>query len=434
MTGDNEARMATGSLLAALKATAARRAASTDTGAWTRASRVTVPLVVAGALTVTMNLTAPIPAAHAAPKKAVKPPKNAITPAPAAVKAPTLPSVAPASAPASYKVAAGDTVSSIAQRFGVSTAGLLAANGLGWKSLIFPGQVLKIGGATPSTATTAPAAATPASGRYTIKAGDTVGAIAARFGTTTQAVLSANGLSWTSIIYPGQTLAIPGGISAVPASNVTPVPSTGSSTPAVPAPATKSYTIRTGDTVSSIAASNGISVQALMDANGLTGSAVIFAGRTLTIPAITSPAVAQDGTSVTPLSAEMAANARVIIRVGRELGVSDRGIVIALAAAMQESSLRNIAYGDRDSVGLFQQRPSQNWGAKEKLLDTTYAARLFYGGPKNPNAGITRGLLEIPGWQSMSLTQAAQAVQISAYPNAYARWEKSATAWLKQLG
>lgn len=436
MTEELETRPATGSLLAALRATAQRRAAA-DTGAWSRATRMTVPLVVASALTVSMSLTGTVPAAHATPKKALKP-KNAVTPAPTPKASPVVPTVAPASvtpaaaAPASYKVVAGDTVSSIAQRFGVSTAGLLAANGLGWKSLIFPGQTLKISGATASTATTAAPAPAPASNRYTIRSGDTVGAIAARFGTTTQAVLSANGLSWTSIIYPGQTLAIPGASDIKTAAAVTPAGP--ASTPPVAAPASRSYTIRTGDTVSSIAKAFGVSAQAVIDANGLGASAVIFAGRTLTIPAVTSPVVAQDGTTVTPLTSEMAANARIIIQVGRELGVSDRGIVIALAAAMQESSLRNIAYGDRDSVGLFQQRPSQHWGAKEKLLDAAYVARLFYGGAKNPNAGITRGLLDIPGWQSMSLTQAAQAVQISAYPTAYAKWEKSATAWLAQLG
>jgi N-acetylmuramoyl-L-alanine amidase len=101
---------------------------------------------------------------------------------------------------------------------------------------------------------------------------------------------------------------------------------------------------------------------------------------------------------------------------------------------MQESSLRNVNYGDRDSVGVFQQRPSTGWGARESLLDVAHASRLFFGGPSNPNRGKTRGLLDIAGWQSMTVAQAAQKVQISAFPNAYAKWEKSATAWLAQLG
>jgi len=85
-------------------------------------------------------------------------------------------------------------------------------------------------------------------------------------------------------------------------------------------------------------------------------------------------------------------------------------------------------------VGLFQQRPSSGWGTVSELTTPAHAARLFYGGPTNPNKGITRGLLDISGWQNMTLTDAAQAVQISAYPDAYAKWEASARSWLQQLG
>ena len=119
-------------------------------------------------------------------------------------------------------------------------------------------------------------------------------------------------------------------------------------------------------------------------------------------------------------------------QTGRRRGVPDRGIVVALAAAMQESGLRNLSYGDRDSVGMFQQRPSTGWGSAAQLQNPTYATELFFGGPSNPNAGRTRGLLDIRGWQSMTIAQAAQAVQISAYPNAYAKWETSAWGWLAQ--
>jgi LysM repeat protein len=192
-----------------------------------------------------------------------------------------------------------------------------------------------------------------------------------------------------------------------------------------------SYLIKSGDTISSIAKKFNVSIQSILSANGLSWSSIIYSGRTLTIPGVN---VVQDGSGVTPLTAEMAANAAIIIQVGRELGVPDRGIVIALAAAMQESSLRNINYGDRDSLGLFQQRPSTGWVTPDQILTASHAERLFYGGPSNPNKGITRGLLDLRGWQSMSLTQAAQAVQISAYPNAYAKWETSATSWLAQLG
>jgi hypothetical protein len=128
------------------------------------------------------------------------------------------------------------------------------------------------------------------------------------------------------------------------------------------------------------------------------------------------------------------ANAKLIIKVGRQLGVSDRGIAIALGTAMQESSLRNLAHGDRDSVGLFQQRPSYGWGTPAQIADAERSTRVFYGGPHDPNGPATRGLLDVPGWQSMTFTQAAQAVQNSAYPNAYAQWEAPAGRWLAALG
>ena len=114
-------------------------------------------------------------------------------------------------------------------------------------------------------------------------------------------------------------------------------------------------------------------------------------------------------------NAEQVANAAVIVAVGRRLQVPARGQVIAVATAMQESSLTNLPGGDRDSVGLFQQRPSQGWGTPTQLQDRQYAATEFY-----------TKLLAVPGWQTMTVTAAAQAVQISAYPDAYAKWEAEA--------
>jgi LysM repeat protein len=325
-----------------------------------------------------------------------------------------------------YTVQAGDTVSAIASRFGVRTADLLALNNLGWKSIIYPGQVLNIVGS--ATAPAAPAAAPASAANYTVQHGDTVSAIAKRHGVSAQAMLAANGLGWSSIIYPGQTLAVPG--AAAPAAAPAPAPA--------PAPAAgASYTIVAGDTISAIAKRHGVSTDAVLGANDLDRSSIIYPGQTIAIPiaavAAAAPA-APAASAVHGLDAEQAANAQLIVRVGREMGVPDRGIAIALGTAMQESWIRNLDWGDRDSLGLFQQRPSTGWGTEAEVRDPVRSIKVFYGGPSDPNGSRTRGLLDIPGWQSMSFADAAQAVQISAYPERYAQWEAPAHAWLAALG
>ncbi|MEU2305181.1 C40 family peptidase [Streptomyces misionensis] len=117
------------------------------------------------------------------------------------------------------------------------------------------------------------------------------------------------------------------------------------------------------------------------------------------------------------LPAEQVPNAQTIVATGLSLDVPKKGQIIALATAMQESRLRNLNYGDRDSLGLFQQRPSQGWGTAEQIRDPTYASEQFY-----------KHLLKVDGWQQMTVTQAAQAVQKSGLPDAYAQWENLATA------
>jgi len=131
------------------------------------------------------------------------------------------------------------------------------------------------------------------------------------------------------------------------------------------------------------------------------------------------------------LASEQTRNARWIVAVGQQRGVPDQGLVVGLMAAMQESSLRNLQYGDRDSLGLFQQRPSQGWGTAEQILDPAYAAAAFFGGPTSPDRNP--GLLDIAGWEQLTPGRAAQAVQQSGYPDSYARWEGSAQAWLAEI-
>jgi hypothetical protein len=115
------------------------------------------------------------------------------------------------------------------------------------------------------------------------------------------------------------------------------------------------------------------------------------------------------------LTGEQIGNARTIATVAHERGLPDRAVVIALATAHQESRLRNLDYGDRDSLGLFQQRPSQGWGTPEQVQDPVYAAGKFYD-----------GLVQVPNWDTGRLTDVAQAVQRSGFPEAYQRWEPMA--------
>ncbi|HEU5486268.1 MAG TPA: endonuclease/exonuclease/phosphatase family protein, partial [Microlunatus sp.] len=148
------------------------------------------------------------------------------------------------------------------------------------------------------------------------------------------------------------------------------------------------------------------------------------------VPAtITVPSARTGATMV--VQGEQVRNAAVIIAAGKKAGIPAFGWVVAIAAALQESGLRNLDHGDRDSQGLFQQRPSSGWGTVQEIRDPEMAARAFYG-----VAGHTsnRGLVDVPGWQSMSVAAAAQAVQISAFPSAYAKWEASARAVVQQLG
>jgi len=119
--------------------------------------------------------------------------------------------------------------------------------------------------------------------------------------------------------------------------------------------------------------------------------------------------------------------ARTVIVVGQDLDVPPRGWVVALSAGLQESGLRPLRYGDRDSLGVFQQRAA--WGSVEDRLDPYASAHMFYTG----GHGGQRGLLDIPQWQSMPVTEAAQAVQVSAYPDAYAKWEPLAVQLVRDL-
>ncbi|GGO85942.1 movement TGBp3 family protein [Wenjunlia tyrosinilytica] len=117
------------------------------------------------------------------------------------------------------------------------------------------------------------------------------------------------------------------------------------------------------------------------------------------------------------LRLDQAANATTIAAVASSRGMPERAVAIAIATSMQESKLENITYGDRDSLGLFQQRPSQGWGTARQIMDPVYATNAFF-----------TSLEKIPGYSRLPLTVAAQKVQKSGYPQAYAKHEAESAA------
>lgn len=152
-------------------------------------------------------------------------------------------------------------------------------------------------------------------------------------------------------------------------------------------------------------------------------TAVAFVQRSETL--VAEKCTAAVGSRKAELATDQAANAALITAVAVRRGLPPRAASIALATAMQESKLRNIEHGDQagpDSRGLFQQRPSQGWGTAEQVMDPYYSTGAFYD-----------ALVKIPGYESLEITAAAQQVQRSAYPQAYAQHEDMGRAFASAL-
>lgn len=338
-----------------------------------------------------------IPATLAAAMKAQA--VNVGTVIPANAVAATLPAalrpMAP-SVPDTYMIVRGDTISAIARRFNLDTTAVLQLNKLSATTLIYPGQTIKLTG-TAATAPTRPAPSAPSAPSapttatvYTVVPGDTLGAIAAKHNVPLSSIFSWNGLNGSSIIYPGQKIKVSGGSAP--------------SAPAAPAPApaplagTGSYTIKAGDTLSSIASRHGVTLAALMAANNnVTATTVIYPGQKLTIPGAglqpageTKPLVPSTflgftyppavvssanenkallNASPVPSRAEMKS---IVADTARRMGVSPS---LALAFAEQESGFDQRAVSPANAIGTMQVIPSSGqWasdlvGRKLNLLD-----------------------------------------------------------------
>ncbi|MEU6205250.1 hypothetical protein ABZ814_16910, partial [Micromonospora musae] len=125
------------------------------------------------------------------------------------------------------------------------------------------------------------------------------------------------------------------------------------------------------------------------------------------------------------LDDEQTANVKAIIAATKKSDLNERAAVISVATSLQESKLHNLGHlgdaNDHDSLGLFQQRPTSGWGTPEQITDPQYSTTAFL-----------KGLKQVDGWQDMPLTDAAQTVQVSAYPDAYAQWEQQAADLVAQ--
>jgi len=312
-------------------------------------------------------------------------------------------------APAEYTIARGDTISAIAGRFGLNTGEILALNNLKANTIIYPGQKIKLSGspaapAAPS-AQPAPAAASNAGAgaTYTVKPGDTLGAIAAKHKVSLSDVFAWNNLNMRSIIHPGQKVKVGAGDAApAPAPAAPAALANASATPASPAaPASGSYTVKAGDTLSAIASRHNVKLSELLSANRLSMSSVIYPGNKLAIPGAAAQPAPQPAASVTPLvpnsflgftyPAAVVSSANenkallnaspvpsreqmqgIVADTARAMGVEPS---LALAFAYQESGFNQRAVSPANAIGTMQVIPSSGqWasdlvGRKLNLLD-----------------------------------------------------------------
>lgn len=316
-------------------------------------SSAAIPAVVLSSLA----LAAPAAAAPAAGHSAYQPLKTMPAAAsatgamiPAALVATQVPRIVPMQSSATtYVVRAGDTISGIAVRHGLSMHAVLKANGLKVNSIIHPGQKIKLAG---SSASEAPVKQTAppkqqSSATYTVKSGDTLGAIAARHGVSLSSVLTANGLSMTSIIHPGQKIKLSGS-SATPAP--APAPKATTPKPSAPKPAASAsgatYVVKPGDTLGAIAARHNVSLGSILSANGLSMSSIIHPGQKIKLTGGSSVAVQTSPKPAAPKPSAPTAGGSYTIKAGDTLGgiAGRHGVSLSALLSANKLSATTIIY------------------------------------------------------------------------------------------
>ncbi|MFT4471498.1 LysM peptidoglycan-binding domain-containing protein [Arthrobacter sulfonylureivorans] len=275
------------------------------------AATAAIPAVVLSSAALAM----PAQAAELPPRAALQP-KAAIpgvtVPAAAFIPASQVAAQLPAAlrtqtTPSTHKVRAGETISGIAARYGLSTKKVLSLNGLSASTIIHPGQKIKLGGSAPAKSSgSTTAKASSGAGNYTVKSGDTLSGIAAKHGMSLSAILSANSLKISSVIYPGQKIKVNGGSSSVASASVK--TSAKASTRVAKASSSGSYTVKSGDTLSGIAAKHGMSLSAILSANSLKSSSVIYPGQKIKVKGGASSAVSSPAKSTAKASTKTGAS------------------------------------------------------------------------------------------------------------------------------
>jgi LysM repeat protein len=301
-----------------------------------------------------------------------------------------------------HTVASGETVSGVAKKYGTTVAAVVQANGLSSPDRIFVGQRLTVSGAASLPSSSAPGAtsvptattASASAGAHTVRAGETVSGLAKKYGTTVSAIISANNLRPSGLIYVGQKLVVSGSATVSPATPAAPA----STAPAAPASGT--YTVSSGDTVSGLAKKWGTTVSAVIDANRLGASGLIYVGQKLQVPstASTTPSTTPTSSPLVPNSfmgrtypeaTVASANANkatllamgvpsrahmqaLVAQVAQQMGVNP---ALAQAHAYQESGFNHASVSPANAIGTMQVIPSSGeWasqlvGRKLNLLD-----------------------------------------------------------------
>jgi len=304
-----------------------------------------------------------------------------------------------------HTVASGETVSGVAKKYGTTVAAVVQANGLSSPDRIYVGQRLTVSGAASLPSSSAPGAtsvptattASASAGAHTVRAGETVSGLAKKYGTTVSAIISANNLRPSGLIYVGQKLVVSGSATVSPATPATPA-APASTAPAAPASGT--YTVSSGDTVSGLAKKWGTTVSAVIDANRLGASGLIYVGQKLQVPstASTTPSTTPTSSPLVPDSfmgrtypeaTVASANANkatllamgvpsrahmqaLVAQVAQQMGVNP---ALAQAHAYQESGFNHASVSPANAIGTMQVIPSSGeWasqlvGRKLNLLD-----------------------------------------------------------------